>query len=134
LIGWALAPRLVKFGLRAEGEMETSVQNRFLRFAMLHIATVEMTMSDTLSAHSTRSAQTLPNGLGMASGASRAFVVYEAFQFAGADGVLELSDCFCLDLADSLAGDFEDSADFLQRVGVAVADSVSQLDDLALAI
>jgi hypothetical protein len=43
----------------------------------------------------------------------RRFVVYEAFQFAGADGVLELADCFCFDLADALAGHLEDSADFL---------------------
>jgi hypothetical protein len=47
--------------------------------------------------------------------------------------VLELADGLGLDLADALAGDLEDPADLLERVGVAVADAVAELDDLALA-
>jgi len=61
-------------------------------------------------------------------------VVQESFQFSGADGVLELADGLGLDLADALARDFEDAADLFERVGVAVADAVAQLDDLALAV
>ncbi len=61
-------------------------------------------------------------------------MVQEAFEFSGADGVLELADGLGLDLADALAGDFEDAADLFERVGVAVADAVTQLDNLALAV
>ena len=61
-------------------------------------------------------------------------MVHESFEFAGADGVLEFAYRFCLDLPDSLAGNFEDSADFLQGIRIAVTDSVSQLDNLAFAI
>ena len=61
-------------------------------------------------------------------------MVQESFQFSGADGVLELADGLGLDLADALARDFEDAADLFERVGVAVADAVAQLDDLALAV
>ncbi len=60
--------------------------------------------------------------------------VEEAFELAGADRVLELADGLGLDLADALAGDFEDLADLFERVGVAVADAVAELDDLALAV
>jgi len=48
--------------------------------------------------------------------------------------VLELSDGFGLDLSDALAGDLRNPADLFERVGVAVADAVPQLDDLALAV
>src|SRR5690348_6624539 len=58
----------------------------------------------------------------------------EAFELSGADGVLEFADGFGFDLADALAGDLEDAADFFERVGVPVADAVAQLDDLALAV
>ncbi len=51
-----------------------------------------------------------------------------------ADGVLKLADGFGFDLADALAGDLEDAADFFEGVGVAVADAVAELDDLALAV
>ena len=50
--------------------------------------------------------------LEVARGISRCLVVHESFELSGADGVLELADCFSLDLADALTGDFEDSADF----------------------
>jgi hypothetical protein len=40
-------------------------------------------------------------------------MVHESFEFAGPDGVLQLAYCFGLDLANSLARNFEDSADFL---------------------
>src|SRR2546423_3396894 len=58
----------------------------------------------------------------------------EAFELSGTDRVLELANRFGLDLSHALAGDFEDSTDFFERVGVAVADAVAQLDDLALAV
>ena len=61
-------------------------------------------------------------------------MVHESFEFAGPYGVLELAYGFCLDLSDALAFNLEDSADFLSRVAVAVADPVSQLDNLALAV
>src|SRR5688500_12062466 len=48
--------------------------------------------------------------------------------------VLQLADGFGLDLADAFPGDLEDAADLFQRVGVAVAQAVSQLDDLPLAV
>ena len=48
--------------------------------------------------------------------------------------MLQLADGLGLDLADALAGDLEDPADLFERVGVAVADAVAQLDDLALAV
>jgi hypothetical protein len=55
-------------------------------------------------------------------------------ELAGPDGVLELADGLGLDLADALAGDLEDAADLFEGVGVAVADAVAELDDLALAV
>src|SRR5438552_785937 len=55
----------------------------------------------------------------------------EAFQLARPHGVLELADGLGLHLPHALARHLEDAADFLQRVGVAVADAVAQLDDLA---
>jgi hypothetical protein len=48
--------------------------------------------------------------------------------------MLQLADGLGLDLPDALAGDLEDAADLFERVGVAVADAVAQLDDLALAV
>ena len=65
---------------------------------------------------------------------SGGFVVHEAFELSCADGVLELSYRLCLDLPDTLTGDFEDSSDLFQCVCVAVPDAVSQLDNLAFAI
>lgn len=62
------------------------------------------------------------------------FMVEEAFELARTDGVLELSYRLCLNLADALTSNFEDSADFFERVGIAVPDSVSQLYNLAFAI
>src|SRR5207244_3390023 len=56
----------------------------------------------------------------------------EAFEFARAHWVLELADGLGFDLPHALAGDLEDAADLLERVGVAVADAVAELDDLAL--
>jgi hypothetical protein len=58
----------------------------------------------------------------------------EARELAGTHRVLELADGLGLDLADALAGDLEDPAYLLERVGVAVADAVAELDDLALAV
>src|SRR5262249_25967495 len=58
----------------------------------------------------------------------------EALELPAPDGVLQLADGLGLDLPDPLAGDLEDPADLLERVGVAVAQAVPQLDDLALAV
>ena len=59
---------------------------------------------------------------------------YERLQVLAADGVLQLGDGFGFDLPHALAGDLEDAADFFQRVGVAVAQAVTQADDLPLAV
>ena len=48
--------------------------------------------------------------------------------------MLQLADGLGFDLADALAGDLEDVADFFQRVAVAVAQAVAELDDLAFAV
>jgi hypothetical protein len=48
--------------------------------------------------------------------------------------LLKFSHSFCFDLADTFSGYLEDMADFFQRIAVAVAQSVSQLDDFAFAI
>src|SRR5438270_441421 len=60
--------------------------------------------------------------------------VEEALELAAADRVLEFADRLRLDLADPLSRHLEDSAHFLQRVGVAVSEAVAELDDLALAV
>src|SRR3954447_3936185 len=60
--------------------------------------------------------------------------VEEAFELPAADRVLQLADGLRLDLADALAGDLENPADLFERVGVAVAQAVAELDDLALAV
>src|SRR4051794_19575751 len=60
--------------------------------------------------------------------------VEEAFEVPAADGVLQLPDRLRLDLANPLAGHLEDPADLFERVGVAVAQAVAELDDLALAV
>ena len=48
--------------------------------------------------------------------------------------LLELADGFGFDLADTLAGHFEDVAHFFERVAVTVAQAVAELDDFAFAI
>src|SRR3954471_6014905 len=58
----------------------------------------------------------------------------EALELSAPDRVLQLADRLGLDLADPLAGDLEDPADLLEGVGVAVAQAVAELDDLALAV
>src|SRR5262245_45708245 len=60
--------------------------------------------------------------------------VQEPFQLATAYRVLQLADRLGLDLPHALARHLEDAADLLQRVRVAVAQPVTQLDDLALAV
>ena len=55
-------------------------------------------------------------------------------ELARTDRMLELADGLGLHLADTLAGHLEDLAHLFQRVGLAVADAVAQLDDLTLAI
>ena len=48
--------------------------------------------------------------------------------------MLQLADGLVLHLAHALARDLEDAAHFLEGVGVAVADAVAELQDLALAV
>ena len=48
--------------------------------------------------------------------------------------MLQLANCLRLHLAHALARDLEDATDFLKRVGVPVANSVAQLENLTLAI
>src|SRR5262245_20833714 len=60
------------------------------------------------------------------------WLIQKAHQLLAATRLLQLADGFGFDLADALAGDLEDVADFFQRVAVAVAQAVAQLDDLAL--
>src|SRR5947208_1870430 len=60
--------------------------------------------------------------------------VEEALELATAYRMLQLADRLGLDLADAFPSDFENAAHFLQRVGVAVAQAVTELDDLALAV
>src|SRR5437660_2439494 len=60
--------------------------------------------------------------------------IEETLELAAADGVLQLTHRLGLDLADTLARHLEDAADFLERVGVAVAQAIAELDDLALAV
>src|SRR5580704_3268853 len=48
--------------------------------------------------------------------------------------MLQLADRLGFDLADPLAGDFEDAAHLFQGVGVAVSEAVTQFDDFPLAI
>src|SRR5579872_1232994 len=74
-----------------------------------------------------------PRGAGGGREASAGTGLEEAFEHPRADRVLELPHGLGLDLADALAGDLEDPTDLLERVGVAVADAVTELDDLALA-
>ena len=47
----------------------------------------------------------------MTRGISRGLVVHETFELSGSDRVLELADGLGFDLADTLAGDFENSPD-----------------------
>src|SRR3954464_2653523 len=58
----------------------------------------------------------------------------EPLELPAPDGMLQLADRLGLDLADPLAGDLEDPAHLFEGVGVAVAQAVAELDDLALAI
>ena len=52
-------------------------------------------------------------------------MLQESFQFSGSYRVLEFSNCLCLDLPHSLAGNLENPAHFFKRIGIAVTDSVS---------
>jgi len=61
-------------------------------------------------------------------------VVQEPFELACPDRVLELPDRLGFHLPDALARDLEDPPDLFERVGVAVADAVSELDDFRLAV
>src|SRR3954447_26848960 len=61
-------------------------------------------------------------------------LIQDPLQFLTAARLLQLADGFGLDLANPLAGDLEDVADFFQRVAVAVPQTVAELNDLPLAI
>src|SRR5262245_26321591 len=58
----------------------------------------------------------------------------EALEHAAANRMLELAHRLGLDLPDAFPRDTEDLADLLEGVGVAIPETVAQLDDLALAI
>src|SRR5262249_19756979 len=58
----------------------------------------------------------------------------EPLELPAPDGMLEVPHGLGLDLADPLAGHLEDPADLFERIGVAVAEAVAELDDLALAV
>src|SRR5262245_29291077 len=60
--------------------------------------------------------------------------VEEAFELPAPDRMLQLAHRLRLDLANALARHLEDAAHLFQRVRVTVAQAVTQLDDLALAI
>src|SRR5690348_3337720 len=71
-------------------------------------------------------------GRGLIGRSSRTFE--EPFQLSAPHRMLELPDGLGLDLSHTLARDLEDPAHFLEGIGVAVAQAVTQLDDLALAV
>src|SRR6478752_1095543 len=54
---------------------------------------------------------------------------YERFEVAAADGVLQLGNRFGFNLPHAFAGDLEDAADFLERVGISVGQTVAEADD-----
>src|SRR5688572_22164111 len=63
-----------------------------------------------------------------------AYAVEEALELPASDRMLQLADGLGLDLADAFARDLEDAAHLFERVGVAIAQAIAQLDDLALAV
>src|SRR5262245_48235778 len=58
----------------------------------------------------------------------------EPFELAGSHRVLKFADRLGLNLADTLACHLEDTTHFLERVGVSVTESVTEFDDLTLAV
>src|SRR6266511_39067 len=67
-------------------------------------------------------------------GQGSAGTLEEALELSAAHGVLQFSDGLGLDLPDALAGDLEDPSDLFEGIGVAIAQAVAELDDLALAV
>ena len=61
-------------------------------------------------------------------------MVEEALEFTCPDGVLEFSYGLRLDLPDAFACNFEDSAHLFERIGIAVANAVSEFDDFPFAV
>src|SRR5262249_37835907 len=58
----------------------------------------------------------------------------ESLQHAAADRMLKLPNSLCFDLPDPLASHPEDLSNLFQRVGVAIYQSIPELDDLSLAV
>src|SRR5208282_1585670 len=58
----------------------------------------------------------------------------EPLELPATDGMLKFSDSLGLDLADPFPGHLEDPAHLLESVGVAVTQTVAELDDFALAV
>ena len=58
----------------------------------------------------------------------------KTLQLRTAEWMLKLTQCFYLELSDSLAGNFEFAPDFLQGVCIPIPQAVAQLDYLALAV
>ena len=61
-------------------------------------------------------------------------LVQEADEVLAAAGLLQLADCFRLNLANAFASHFEDVADFFQCVAVTITQTIAQFDDLAFAV
>ena len=58
----------------------------------------------------------------------------ETFKLSTSHRVLKFPHRLGFDLADPLASDLEDPAHLFERIGVAVTESVTELDDLAFAV
>ncbi len=60
--------------------------------------------------------------------------IEEAFQLAAANGMLQLADSLGFDLADAFASDFEDAAYFFEGIGIPIAQTVTEFDDLPFTV
>ena len=58
----------------------------------------------------------------------------ESLQLSTANRMLQFTNSFGFNLSYAFAGNLEDSAHFLQGVGIAVTQTISQLDDLSLTV
>ena len=61
-------------------------------------------------------------------------LVEKTDQFLAASWLLELSDRLGLNLPDAFSRDLENVADFLERVAVGITQTVTELDNLSLAV
>jgi hypothetical protein len=61
-------------------------------------------------------------------------LIQETYEFLAATGLLQLANCLSLDLANSLARNLENVTDFFERIAITVAESVTELDNLAFTV